>query len=247
LGLTCLPAFAETVPYSTDFSTDPGWVTDDQPQNYYWDEPTESYFVHNTNTYPDYYPNRYSGKTLSQPVDSFKLRWDINVSRNDWSCGIYFGIWDSSLEEVSQGGEHIYGGMGIGDSGYITFFDVGAHGVHAEASTPWQANPWSLHKWYTVELEYDFPTEIARMEFFDTATAESIWSATLAVPGGGFTRDLKFLGSNYGWVGRNGYSGIDPGAVLEANLDNVQLTPEPATLLLLGMGGLALLRKRRAE
>ena len=79
------------VVYQTDFSSDPGWITD-QPQNYYWNEPTESYFVHNTNTYPGYFPNRYAGKTMDQPVDSFELRWDIRVSKNDWSGGIYFGF-----------------------------------------------------------------------------------------------------------------------------------------------------------
>jgi len=244
LSFLCAPAFGVT--YSTDFSTDPGWVTD-QSSNYYWDEPTESYFIHNTNTYPDYYPNRYAGKTLSQPVDSFELQWDILVSRNDWSCGIYFGIWDSSLKEPGwgQGGEYIMGVMGVSDGGYCITLTIGANGISAEAGTS-SPNLWSLEKEYTVDLKYFFDSETATMEVFDKSSGTSFWYNTLAVPGGGFTRDLQFLGSNYGMVGSHGYSGIDPDAVLEAYLDNVCLIPEPATLLLLGLGGL-LFRRQRSE
>ncbi|MCX5633860.1 MAG: PEP-CTERM sorting domain-containing protein [Phycisphaerae bacterium] len=231
---------AATVPYSTDFSTDPGWVTD-QPSNYYWNSTAGSYYIHNTNTYPDYYPNRYAGKTMSQPVDSFELRWDVNVTRCDWSSGLYFGVWDSSLQETSQGGEFIFAVIGRADGGHCISFDVAANGIGAEAGT---YPGWSLNEWYTFKISYDSDTKIAALEVLDRDTAQSIWSSTLAVPGGGFTKNLQFLGSNLGMVGSHGYSGIDRNAVLEANLDNVQVIPEPATILLLTLGGIILRKKR---
>ena len=50
--------------------------------------------------------------------------------------------------------------------------------------------------------------------------------------------DLMFLGgSRFGMDGGGGYC--------EGYIDNVNLVPEPATILLVGLGGLALLRKRR--
>jgi len=213
----CPLALSETVPYSTDFSTDPGWVTD-QPSNYYWDAATGTYFVHNTNTYPGYYPNRYAGKTLIQPVDSFKLQWDIKVTQCDWSGGLYFGIWDSSLKQWDQGGEYIRAVIGSADGGRLINFCVAANGVGTEVSIYPQ---WSLNEWYTFKIDYESDTKIAALEVFDRDTAQSIWSTTLAIPGGGFTHDLQFLGSNLGMVSYGA-------AVLNANLDNVQLTPEPA-------------------
>jgi len=241
LSLLALPAFGATVPYCTDFSTDPGWATD-QPANYHWDSLTETYFVHNTNTYPGYYPNRYAGVSLDDPIGSFELEWDLNVARCDWSSGLYFGVWDSSLEEPwGQGGESITCVIGRADGGHVIGFQVCANGAGAYADI---YPGWSLNKDYTFKVSYDSDTEVAHLEVLDEL-GDSIWSSTLTVPGGGFTKDLEFLGNNVGMVGRHGYSGINPNAVFEAYLDNVTLIPEPATVLLLGLGGLVLRKRRR--
>jgi hypothetical protein len=82
-------------------------------------------------------------------------------------------------------------------------------------------------------------------EVADRTGGNSIWnSGPISVPGG-FTRELIFLGgSHYGVGDWTGYNGCDPYAIAEADIDNV-IIPEPATILLLGLGGLALLRKRR--
>jgi hypothetical protein len=208
------------VVYQTDFSTDPGWITD-QPQNYCWNQPGGSYFVHNTNTYPGYFPNRYAGKTMDQPVGSFELRWDIQVTRCDWSAGLYFGVWDSSLEVPTQGGEWIMCVMGRADAGHCINFQVAANGIETYAST---YPGWSLNKWYTFKVNYDSDAEVANLEVFDRATGQCIWSPTLTVPGGGFTKDLQFLGGNLGFVGRYGCPGFSCSAVWEANLDNIVLS-----------------------
>jgi hypothetical protein len=158
------------VVYQTDFSTDPEWITD-QPQNYYWNQPAGSYFVHNTNTYPGYFPNRYAGKTMDQPVGSFELRWDIQVTQCDWSSGLYFGVWDSSLnwyvncyDTPAQVGEYIIVVIGSADAGRLINFYVAANGIYVYASTYPQ---WSLNEWYTFKLRYDSLTEIANIDVFD--------------------------------------------------------------------------------
>jgi hypothetical protein len=209
------------VVYQTDFSSDPGWTTD-QPANYYWDNSMGTYFVHNTNTYPSYYPNRYAGKTMDQPVGSFELQWDIQVTQCDWSSGLYFGVWDNSLEEPwGQGGEFIMVVIGRADGGRVIGFQVGANGAGAYADI---YPGWSLNRWYTFKVSYDSDTEVAHLEVLDKLTGAPIWNSTLAVPGGGFTKDLQFLGSNLGMVGRHGYSGISSTAVFNANLDNIVLS-----------------------
>jgi hypothetical protein len=184
------------VVYQTDFSSDPGWITD-QPQNYYWNQPAGSYFVHNTDTYPGYYPNRYAGKTMDQPVGSFELQWDLNVARCDWSSGIYFGVWDSSLEEPwGQGGEFIMVVIGHADAGHHISFDVGANGAMAEDCT---YPGWSLNRWYTFKVSYDSDTKVASLEVFDRATGQCIWSPTLTVPGGGLPKIYNFLAAILEW------------------------------------------------
>lgn len=239
----CLPAFADTVPYSTDFSTDPGWTTD-QPSNYYWDSAGESYFMHAINTYPGYNPNRYAGRTLPQPVDSFELQWDVKVTQCDWSSGLYFGVWDSSLQgSSSQGGESIRAVIGRADQGRFFNFEVTANGSGVASSV---YPGWLLDTQYTFKISYDSEVQVANLSVLETVSAQEIWNSTLLVPGGGFTRDLQFLGSNLGMVGMYGYSGLSSSAAINANIDNVQLVPEPATLSLLVLGGLAAMRKRRA-
>lgn len=53
------------------------------------------------------------------------------------------------------------------------------------------------------------------------------------------------LGAGYNYV-LVGFRGQQSGATYLPTVDNVVVTPEPATLAVLGLGGLALLRRRRA-
>ena len=53
--------------YQTDFSTDPGWTTD-QPNNFYWDSTNQQYFLSMTNQKQAYTPSRYLIQTRHMVV-----------------------------------------------------------------------------------------------------------------------------------------------------------------------------------
>ncbi|MCX5632929.1 MAG: PEP-CTERM sorting domain-containing protein [Phycisphaerae bacterium] len=240
IGL-CSFSPAATIPYSTDFSTDPGWVTD-QTSKYYWDEPTQRYYVQPEHQYPGYSPSRYTYKELSEAVGSFELQWDVNVTRCDWSISIPFGIYDSSLTRYAIDpdplGQYVLGLVANPDAGHIWSLIVSGEDGDAGAA----GGTWNFDTLYTCELSYDASTYMASFDVWESGS--SVWSSVpMAVPGG-FTNDLMYLGSSSSGIGDDGqYRGISSSAVAEGYIDNVNLVPEPATILLLTLGGL-LLRKK---
>jgi hypothetical protein len=213
------------VVYQTDFSSDPGWITD-QPANYYWDAASQTYHIQPEHHYPGYQPSRYAYKLLDEPVaGSFELRWDIKITRCDWSIGIYFGIYDSNLSFYGYPGlqlHYILGGAGNPDAGHLWVLIVGGAGGYAEIPG---GGTWEFNQWYTCTLTYDAGTNMASFEVKNRDTRATMWKPPpLSMPGG-LTNDLKFLGSTGGGVGDNGtYPGIDPWAVAEAYIDNVVLS-----------------------
>ena len=224
-----------TIPYSTDFSTNPGWLTD-QPSNLYWDSASESYFVHSE--YPGYVPSRYAYALLPEAIGSFNLEWDVKVVRADGGASaIQFGIYDNHLGDFYAGGEYIWLHAGAsGSNSHWWCMSISAGGINAETGTPISADAWSIGEWYTCTMTYDSVLSKVDIQIKTRDDQQEIWTSNLSVPGAGFTNELKYLGT----VGNLPYASI-----AEGYIDNVNLTPEPATLLLLGMGGLVL-RKRRA-
>jgi hypothetical protein len=100
-------------------------------------------------------------------------------------------------------------------------------------------------------LTYDPGTNLVDLQVTDRTTGTSLWTASLAVPGGGFSRELIFLGNTrYGCIDlEGGVYGIYAYAADEGNIDNVSLRPIPApgALVLTGIGVSAAgwLRRRR--
>jgi len=251
--------FAATPSYSTDFSTNPGWVTD-QPDKHYWDSANQWYHVRAENNPPGYpgpttyQPNRYAGLLLPEALGGFHLRWDTQVTHSEWSAGIDFGVFDSQMAFAGRGGgQGITVGMSWTDPGNSLFLHVsGVGGVTGASTESVGGDFWQVGDWYRSYLSYDPWMNLVDLVVTDRATGTSIWSASLAVPGGEFGRELIFLGNTrYGCIDlEGGVYGISAYDADEGNIDNVFLRPIPApgALVLGGIGVTAVgwLRRRRA-
>ena len=84
-----------------------------------------------------------------------------------------------------------------------------------------------LDTWYTMEYEMNWTAGSFRGRLYETGTTVPDW--TLPVLMKSAAQYDRF------WLYNNGL----------VTIDNMSLTPEPATIALLGMGALALIRKRR--
>jgi hypothetical protein len=207
------------VVYQTDFSTDPGWTTD-QPANYYWDAASQTYHIQPEHHYPGYQPSRYAYTLLPEAIaGSFELQCDIKPTRDDWSIGIFFGIYDETLKSGTPS-HYIQVLFGNPDGGHM--WGAGVTGASGPAYQDSYMG-WSFNQWYTCKLTYDAGTTMMTFDVRDRGSASSSWTCTMPVPGG-LTDDLKYLGSSNGGIGDNGtYPGINPWAVAEAYIDNVVL------------------------
>jgi hypothetical protein len=144
-----------------------------------------------------------------------------------------------------KGTQSITTDFAIGDLGYVMALTVAG----PEGSTKIHSGPgdfWEFGKWYRNILSYDKVGDKVDFKFLERETGKIVWDPDpLSVAGGDFTRELFFLGGSRYGVGDTGYDGIDRNAEFVGDIDNVYLTPEPATVLLLGLGGLVLRRRRR--
>ena len=250
LMFVCISASGATIPYSTDFSTNPGWVTD-QAGNYAWDPTNELYHVVIENEAPAYQPNRVFGITFEHPLSSgsFELQWDVRMGSCGWSAGISFGVFDSHLLGAGlddpKGTQSITTDFAIGDLGRVMALTVAG----PEGPTKIHSGPgdfWEFDKWYRNILSYDKVGDKVDFKFLERETGKIIWDPDpLSVAGGDFTRELFFLGGSRYGMGDTGYDGTNRDAEFVGDIDNVNVIPEPATLLLLGLGGLLLRRRRR--
>jgi hypothetical protein len=218
LIVCCWPAMGATFRYTTDFSSDPGWVSD-QPAMYYWDGASQNLHVRCENNSPGYTPSRYCYKLLPEPVGSFSLQWDVMPTRIDWSAGIFFGIYDSNLKTAGiPGGQYIQVGPGLDDGGM--------HWVLYSSPGPTAASPsgtWALGNRYTCNLNYDAATGNIHFEVKNWGSGVPFWSTDIT--SGPFSNGLKYLGISRGGIGDDGtYPGLNQWAVAEGYLDNVSLS-----------------------
>jgi zinc protease len=203
LSITILPQGPWRVVYSSDFSTDPKWTTDD-PSNLSWDSATETFHGWQSNA---------DGTHAYTPIEptsgsSFRLEFDVRINSIKWSAGLTFGLFDSRL---------MYNAGAVIEYGY---FDVG-YTIALNAGNPsgppdWNVTNWETGVWYRNVIEYDAESKVITLEVRrrddDALICQLSLSGISSFPPG-----MSFLGTS-----RLHMAGYNDAAV-DFNLDNLVL------------------------
>jgi len=262
---TVSTAPAQVVVYEDDFSSDPGWLTD-QPANFYWDGAAEAYFARTLNGRPEYAPNRYAYMpTALDTTQSFNLQWDqkmlsagtgsrspfglmspdLMVSKSTYiylphlipesALNLWMGAWSDPMP-----GDSSIGVNAIDSSGYNAGF----------GSYSGSAGHYSLDSWYRNALSYDPLENSIDWSITERDSGNLMWSGVRTFPSStGFSSNMVNLGVGNDPFGYrpNQLSTDNPDEYAEALFDNVLLTapgtepPEPGIFgLFLGVDDLKL-------
>lgn len=205
------PARSAGLLYLEDFSSAPGWTTDDVA-NLRWDAATGTFHGTQVNTEGTY---AYIDLPMFNPNQPWCLEWDHRVNRADWSAGLDFGLMDASISYPFSAGIH----MGVADGGNCIGF-WGLDGVFAPI--------WQVGVWYHSVIRYDPATHQLSAVVSNKETAAQLWSFTRVV--NTFQSDTTRLGVSRLHMKNTG-PGANPSATVDYNLDNIRLYGEAAPML----------------
>lgn len=217
--------------YQSDFSADPGWVTD-QPTNYYWDSGAGVYHATTVNAQPGATPTRYAYTLVNYGGGSLRFEFDINPTSLEWSAGVALGLFDASLALSPSTGipnpHSIFVHPGRSDGGLsMPLYVRGLNGVSHAEHIGW--NLFSEGVWYHCVVQYDQASDAASLTVTERSTGNPVGSAQVTNIGG-FPSDMDYLGFARDPVGEccppvgGGCSGYSCSASGTALLDNVRLT-----------------------
>ena len=244
-----LATAAEQVIYEHDFSTDPGWTTDDQSK-FYWDSTEEALYMSLANSSTSSVPDRYfyTSTDLATGTD-FTLTWDqknVQQSRNGMAA---FGLLPDSIFSTSTsdlyGEGWVMSGMGVlFGSLYekeLMSYKLGGTGDRSS----WTGRPnFGDGRWYSIELSYSYATGTLTWTITDKDT-ELVFFGPVSTS---VAKPITF--GDISNLGVSGYFATPPGSrrakdfpneLMDLYIDNVLLTqpgsddpvPDPLSDLLL--------------
>lgn len=166
--------------------------------------------------------------TLGPEVSSVTVQWDARL-RASGSFQTIFGITTSGGTQIIQ--------LGSNSLGFRIRKQDGSNLLNANLTGD-DAISTSSHQWFTNRLTFDFQTLTGKWE-----TKRQLGDANFSLVKSFASSDIGALIGN-----RTNWDGIMLRASSTSDrFDNIVITtiPEPATASLLGLGGLALLARRR--
>lgn len=193
--------------YETDFSSDPGWLTNNTSK-FYWYSEQEMYHYRVTDA-----ANEYAYITVPYPGTSFCMEFDVLPTSTEWCGNSRFGLGDQDMDVSKPStifmqyhwdseGWHAHsvalGVGGVGGGGDVWFYD----GI-----------------WYRNVLRYDAIDHTLDLTITLRDTGEKIRECTLSALGDYAAMDRLYISSK-------GDSGC-PGQSAEGYIDNVVLSVEP--------------------
>jgi hypothetical protein len=229
-----LPAFPDwQVIYSEDFSSAPGWTTNN-PDNYHWDSAKQTYYANQVEGASEQDPRThdyaYMPLTLAEEPRAWRFEFDFQQTAYKYPG-------ESTLSLMDQDISWSIPSVCIS----LQFADSHVHLVWCDSTEQWaqviSPQTYELDVWYRSVVEWDADTSVLEARVIRMDSGVLFTELTASVPG-------PFSGIDRIGMGNPGWN-PDPG-MATGYFDNVVVSvPEPGTLSVFGLGGLAVMRKRR--
>jgi len=193
--------------YEEDFSTDPGWVTNN-PGRFHWNPADQNYYAELVNWAQEYgvYP-------LSQVVDSsFKIEYDAKLIQVEWGAGFNFGIYSDTIGYLQPSTLNLeFDNPDPGPQFDAWWFTPQGGGTFGSS------NDWQLNVWYHIVIIYEADTHISSFQVTLNGTPVA-GSSTQII---GQYEGLRNLGLSRRW------SWPPQGQIAQGYVDNVKLYVPP--------------------
>lgn len=194
-----------TLVYQTDFSSDPGWTTNNS-SNYYRDAAENAYKMVLQDA-----SGEYGTKSVAWSGESFRLEFDVKPVSIGWAGDVLFGLMTTGRHVYNE--SHIWLNFGYGDLGYGLSLHV-RNDSGQVFSSDYYPCPTQLGIWYHNEIEYSSTTK--NVSYRTTKVSDGAFFSSGTITNVGVISGLSELGG----------SKIDdnyaPGATGTGYLDNVK-------------------------
>lgn len=158
-------SWADHYSYSHDFSTDPGWITND-PTWFYWNSALETYHL----TTISNGSSKYTYTNIDWSDQSFAFKYDIKITQDGYGSGIWFGVYSTSMANYHD--NHVVAHLGRDDGGHNIFLFTCANNIPDQSTGI--NYPWPMNTWFRIEVYYDSPSNSALMVVMNKATGDTI-------------------------------------------------------------------------